>query len=266
MQERQMRKTALLLALLVLGAGKAWAQQESAPSTGDGPMNIKPVAPKPGADGVYAAGPGVVAPMVIQRVPAAYPEGAPPDAVEGDCVLSMVVGTDGVPTDIQVVRSHGASFDAAATTAIRQSKFEPGTVNGKPVPVRMFGRTRFLADMRPAYPRIMVRFGPPTGLPSQGFRSPLMNSRGVTPPKPISTAEPEFTDAARRNKIQGVVTVSVLVNEEGIPIDPQIVHSLEPGLDEKAIECALKYRFQPAMKEGVPVATRVTIEMNFRLY
>ncbi|MDR3772125.1 MAG: energy transducer TonB [Terracidiphilus sp.] len=261
-----MRKAVLAFAMLVLAAAAASAQQELAPSTGDGPMNIKPVAPKAGDDGVYAVGPGVVAPLVIQRVPAAYPEGAPPDTAEGDCVLSMVVGTGGIPTDIQVLRSHGASFDAAATTAIRQSKFEPGTVNGKPVPVRMFARTRFLADMRPAYPRIMVRFGPPTGLPSQGVRGPMMNSRGVTPPRPITTAEPEFTDAARKSKIQGVVTVSVLVNEEGIPIDPQVVHSLEPGLDEKAIECALKYRFQPAMKEGVPVATRITIEMNFRLY
>jgi len=41
---------------------------------------------------------------------------------------------------------------------------------------------------------------------------------------------------------------------------------LDPGLDEKAVECALKYRFRPAMRDGAPVSSRITIEMNFRLY
>jgi len=261
-----MRKAGLVVAVLMLIPVVAPAQQELAQSTDAGPMDIKPMAPKPGDDGVYLAGLGVVPPMVIQRVPAAYPADASPDAAEGDCVLSMVVGTDGVPTDVQVVRSHGASFDAAAVAAVKQSKFDPGTVDGKPVPVRMFARTRFFADGRPAYPRIMARFGQAAGMAMQGFRTPPMNPHGLTPPRPITTAEPEYTDEARKKKIQGVVVLSVLVNEEGVPIDPQITRSLNPGLDEKAIECALKYTFRPAMRDGVPVATRIAIEMNFRIY
>jgi TonB family protein len=261
-----MRKAGLPIALLALAAGVASAQNELSQSTDEGPLNIKPAAPKPGSDGVYTVAPGVVAPVVIQRAPAAYPSDASAEAAEGDCVLSMAIGADGLATDIQVVRSHGASFDAAAIAAIRQSKFDPGTVNGKPVSVRMFARTRFFADMRPTYPRIMVRFGPPSGMPLQGLRGPMMNQRGDTPPRAISTSEPEFSDEARKNKIQGVVIVSVLVTEEGNPIDPQIIHSLDPGLDEKAIECALRYRFRPAMHEGTPIAARITIEMNFRFY
>ena len=229
-------------------------------------MNIKPAAPRPASDGAFTVGPGVVAPIILERATIVYPTDAAPGAIEGDCVLSMIVGEDGTASNIQVVRSHGASFDAAAIAAIRQSKFDPGTVNGKPVSVRMFARTRFFADMRPTYPRIMVRFGPPSGMPLQGLRGPMMNQRGDTPPRAISTSEPEFSDEARKNKIQGVVIVSVLVTEEGNPIDPQIIHSLDPGLDEKAIECALRYRFRPAMHEGTPIAARITIEMNFRFY
>jgi len=91
-------------------------------------------------------------------------------------------------------------------------------------------------------------------------------ARGDTPPRPLTTVEADFTDAARKNKIQGIVTVSVLVNEDGIPIDPQIVHSLEPGLDERAIEAVLKYRFLPAMHEGEAIAKRIIVSINFRLY
>jgi TonB family protein len=164
------------------------------------------------------------------------------------------------------VRSHGAAFDAAAIAAVRQSKFEPGTVGGRQVPVRMFARTRFFADARPTYPRFQSRFGPSPGQGWQNNLGPRINPHELTQPRPINTSQPEFTEAARRNKIQGVVTVSVLVTEEGNPIDPQVIHSLDPGLDEKAIECALNYRFRPAMRDGVPVATRINILINFHLY
>jgi TonB family protein len=38
------------------------------------------------------------------------------------------------------------------------------------------------------------------------------------------------------------------------------------GLDEKAIEAVSKYRFKPAMNHGQPVAVRIMIEVNFRIY
>jgi hypothetical protein len=39
------------------------------------------------------------------------------------------------------------------------------------------------------------------------------------------------------------------------------------GLDEKAIEAVLKYKFRPAMKDGkTPVPVMVSVEVNFRLY
>ena len=260
-----MRKAGLVFTMLVLATGLAIAQQELAPSLSDGPMNIKPAPPRPGSDGVYSAGPGIVAPIVIQRAQAAYPADAPAESIEGECVVSMIVGVDGVPTDIRVVRTHGASFDTAATEAVRQSTFQPGTIDGKPVPVRMFARTRFYEDLRPTFPRILMRFGQPMGTGFQG-RPVFPILRGDTPPRVLNTVEPAFTEEARRKKIQGIVMISVLVNEEGMPIDPKVTRPLDPGLDEKAIECVLEYRFRPAMHEGTPVATRITVEINFRLY
>jgi protein TonB len=38
------------------------------------------------------------------------------------------------------------------------------------------------------------------------------------------------------------------------------------GLDEKAMEVARKYRFQPAMKDGHPVAVEIALEVDFHLY
>jgi len=43
------------------------------------------------------------------------------------------------------------------------------------------------------------------------------------------------------------------------------VHSLGLGLDEKAIEAVKQWKFEPGTKEGKPVASMSTIELNFRL-
>lgn len=266
-----MLRVGFALALLALTAGISWAQQEMAQSTDSGPLNVKAEEPKPDKDGVYAAEAGIMPPFVIQPAKAGYPAHAPADAIDGWCLLSLVVGVDGAAVEIQVVTSHGAAFDAAATDAIKQFKFEPGTLGGKPVPVRVYARTRFFADMRPAVTRILLRAGPGGGFSQLSPRNggPRLPNRYRDYDKPpIATFSPaaEYSEEARRKKIQGVVWVSMLVTEEGLPADARVEKSLGYGLDEKAIERVEQYRFKPAMKDGAPVAARVTFEINFRLY
>jgi TonB family protein len=261
-----MRISRLFLAFLALTAGIAAAQQELPPSPIEGPMAMRPERPVPDAAGVYSAGPGIQMPLVIQRVPAVYPADAAADAMDGVCVLSMVIGADGVPAGIQVVTSHGAAFDAAAVESIRQSKFEAGSLDGTPVPVRVYARLRFFADARPAFPRLFGRLGPNGGL-GPSFGESRVRSQGFDkPPVALYAPAAEYSERARAAKINGVVVVSVLVNEDGSPTDVRVDKSAGYGLDEKAVECVSRYRFKPATKDGVPVAARIVIEVSFRLY
>jgi TonB family protein len=89
---------------------------------------------------------------------------------------------------------------------------------------------------------------------------------GVTNPIPIVTPEAEFSDEARRNKYQGICMISIIVDARGYPQDPRILRALGMGLDEKAIEAVQRYRFKPALKDGKPVASIITVAVNFRLY
>jgi len=41
---------------------------------------------------------------------------------------------------------------------------------------------------------------------------------------------------------------------------------LGSGLDEKAIEAVRNWRFDPARKDGEPVAVRVNLDVEFRMY
>jgi protein TonB len=88
----------------------------------------------------------------------------------------------------------------------------------------------------------------------------------VSAPYQINQVEAEFSDEARRAKYQGIVVVAIIVDKQGNPLNPRVVRALGMGLDEKAIEAVMKYKFHPAMKDGKPVAVPVNIEINFRLY
>jgi periplasmic protein TonB len=89
---------------------------------------------------------------------------------------------------------------------------------------------------------------------------------GVTQPVPIFTPEAEFSDEARRQKYQGVCMISVIIDAQGSPQSPHVVRALGMGLDEKALQAVMRYRFKPAKKDGRPVAVRMIVEVNFRLY
>ena len=107
-------------------------------------------------------------------------------------------------------------------------------------------------------------YGPGSGIGAGGGVFTI--GRGITAPRAIYDPEPEYSDEARRVKHQGVVILSVIVDQEGRPREIRLARSLGMGLDEKAIEAVKKWKFSPGMKDGLPVAVQVSVEVSFRLY
>ncbi len=89
---------------------------------------------------------------------------------------------------------------------------------------------------------------------------------GVSAPRVIYKVDPEFSDEARKNKWQGVVVLHVVIGTDGKTHDISVARSLGMGLDEKAVEAARLWRFEPGMKDGRPVPVEVNMEVNFHLY
>jgi TonB family protein len=87
----------------------------------------------------------------------------------------------------------------------------------------------------------------------------------VIPATLRTKAEPEYSKAALQTKLEGTVLLSIVINEEGIPQDVSVLTSLGMGLDENAKECVLKWRFNPATKNGKPVSSTAKVEVNFRM-
>jgi protein TonB len=96
-----------------------------------------------------------------------------------------------------------------------------------------------------------------------GIYSP---GNGVSAPRAIYDPDPEFSEEARKVKHQGTVVLAIVVDSSGHPRNIRVARSLGMGLDEKAVEAVQKWKFTPGMRDGVPVAVQVNIEVSFKLY
>ena len=88
---------------------------------------------------------------------------------------------------------------------------------------------------------------------------------GVSAPSVLFKVEPEYSEEARKAKFQGTVVLSIVVDPSGKARDIRVVRPLGLGLDEKAIEAVMKWRFKPGQKDGAAVPVRASVEVNFRL-
>ncbi len=88
---------------------------------------------------------------------------------------------------------------------------------------------------------------------------------GVSEPKPTYTILPEYSDDGRKGRIQGTVELLIVVKADGTVDFQNVRKSLGYGLDQKAIEAVRKWKFLPGKKDGTPVATLVSVSVNFSL-
>jgi len=149
-------------------------------------------------------------------------------------------------------------LDEKAMEAIRQYKFKPAMKDGTtPVPVMITIEVNF---------RLYSGRKPP-------HTSPIPNAAanfdtvppGVLAPLPINYVEPKYSRYAQKHHISGECVIGLTVDIHGIPQNVHIVTSLEPTLDENAVDAVRKWRYTPAMIKGNAVPFESTIKIKFLL-
>lgn len=100
----------------------------------------------------------------------------------------------------------------------------------------------------------------------QNAVSTFRKENGFIAPKPIHTPDPEYSEQARKAKYQGDVMLSCVVDQNGNIASIRINQCLGLGLDEQAIHALSTWKFEPATKDGQPVAVQLNVSMNFHLY
>jgi TonB family protein len=105
-------------------------------------------------------------------------------------------------------------------------------------------------------PGEVMRLGPNSSGPT---------ADSVSRPELISRVLPQYTEAARKSRIEGAVALDSIIDEEGCVRSLKVVRSLDPGLDAAALIAARQWVFQPAMLKGKPVKVYYSVTVNFQL-
>jgi TonB family protein len=75
---------------------------------------------------------------------------------------------------------------------------------------------------------------------------------------------PEYPQKAREQNKEGTVRLRVLIGEDGVVHDAFVAESI-PGLDDAALDCVWDWKFEPASKNGKPLAVWVNLPVKFTL-
>lgn len=82
-------------------------------------------------------------------------------------------------------------------------------------------------------------------------------------PKPTKYAVPTYPQAAVKAKLSGRVVVRFLIDEQGIPRNPECLEASDPIFEGPALAAVCQWRFSPASLNGRPVATMMQVPLNF---
>lgn len=131
----------------------------------------------------------------------------------------------------------------AAAETVMLSRFAPARFDGRPVATRIQIPVRFLDQSEVAY-----------SLENVDAR-----------PRPIYQVGPYYPMSMRSSGIQGRVVIEFVVSADGLVVDPVPKSSTNPAFETPAIEAISRWRFEPGMKDGMPVPTRMVIPIGFAL-
>jgi TonB family protein len=88
---------------------------------------------------------------------------------------------------------------------------------------------------------------------------------GIKPPVVLYKPEPEYSELARKARVQGTVCVEAIIDDKGQVRGLRVREGLGYGLDEQALEAVKQWRFRPATRDGKPVSIVGAFYLTFRL-
>ncbi len=87
---------------------------------------------------------------------------------------------------------------------------------------------------------------------------------GITPPRVRRTIKPKYTYGAIHFDVKGALVVTVVITEEGVARHPRVTEKLPaPGLSYTALETIRQWRFEPATKDGKPIAVHYKLRISY---
>jgi TonB family protein len=202
-------------------------------------------------DAVRAVG-KIEPPKLLKEVAPVYPEIARKAQVEGTVILEIKTDDHGNVVDVRVLRSIPL-LDMSAIEAVKQWKYEPLIIDGKPRQVIFTVTVRFLLDS--GFKKDILK----------KFAAGAIRAEGeVQPPALVKEVAVVYPEAARQASVQGTVILAVKANDDGRIVDAVVLRSI-PLLDQAAIDAVKQWVYEPKIIDGKAVPIVFTVTVRFQL-
>ncbi len=80
-----------------------------------------------------------------------------------------------------------------------------------------------------------------------------------------SRIEPQYPEAARKARMEGVVILEAIITDQGTVEDVRVLKSVNPLLDASAVRAVQQWKYKPATLNGRAVRVYLTVTVTFRL-
>ncbi|HEY0944618.1 MAG TPA: TonB family protein [Opitutaceae bacterium] len=181
-------------------------------------------------------------PRLLKIVSPVNPNGTSKDAPTGTVMVEAHIDAAGRVTDTRAI-DEGVlpAYKTAAADAVRSWTFAPARADGEPVAATV---------------RVPVLFAEPTVIPV---------SSAHKPPKPLKRSPPLYPIAMRKAGLVGETTIGFIVTVEGRVREAHVVRSNNPYFDQPAIDCVLRWTFEPARIGERPVNCHMRVPIVFTI-
>jgi TonB family protein len=91
---------------------------------------------------------------------------------------------------------------------------------------------------------------------------PVDSSSGAQQPRLLWSSAPIYPDAARAEKVQGDVSVDLMIDETGKVAGMTVLSGPKP-LRQAALDALRHRQYLPAMVDGTPTTTHIVVTLHF---
>ncbi|MFY9822758.1 MAG: energy transducer TonB [Thermoanaerobaculia bacterium] len=87
----------------------------------------------------------------------------------------------------------------------------------------------------------------------------------ISRPEILFSANPVYTELARRARVTGTVILEAVIDEHGNVIDVRVLKGLPMGLSQAAVDAVKTWTFKPATRDHKPVPVYYVLTVNFQV-
>jgi protein TonB len=87
----------------------------------------------------------------------------------------------------------------------------------------------------------------------------------VKPPTVVYRVEPDYTEEARKSRLQGIVIIEAIIDTQGNVTEARVLKGLAGGLDASALAAVRQWKFRPGTLDGKAVPVIFDLMVRFRL-